>query len=827
MGVQIPSVTPVLQRYSVRGFLRADGRRTCGHGIMQYIAVGSLGRQYLNGRGAVNEYTAIQPISGPIWPVKRTKGRHYSNHPFFTKRAWNVVAEYIKVFSRPGDTVLDPFGGSGVTAIEAVVNRRRGVHIDCLPLANFIAAQTAVAPVNLERLRAAFGRIRDACRHEIQQLYSGRPRAIRIDRIPYWFPRNVPLPSNADAECVHDLFWPRGLYSLSMLLHHIEQVRDRQIRDLLRLAFSATLVKTNKTYSSPPGRLATRGQSGIFQKNRYWIPRKPTELNVWDQFESRFKGVLDCKRDTNDTIGDYYSAETFTTHLASVLDLSKLIREESIDYIYTDPPYGAHIAYFDLATMWHAWLRFDVTEQQRQAEISEGGEIGKSKDEYISELAGAIEQMFRVLRYDRWCSIVFSHKDPAYWDAIVQASQRAGFEYVNTAVQPTRLPSSHKIANPLRVLSGELVLNFRKVKKPRTIAIMGVGSDVVRLIKNTAELAIVRGNGASTDEIYSALIPVLLENGLLAEVKRKLSDVTPLLGEEFDFHDSDERWHIRPDTRIGMFIPLQDRIRFYLLDCLRKADARGELIDFDDIVYEVMPNLINGETPSEQTILKVLRTVAFSPDGRRWKLGSVTTQLPLALDAEYAATPLPVLRSAIGQPEHTEVLYRLARLGRHGGFGVHIGRRERRDQWNAERLSDLSLRSLPPIPDATPHHADTIANIDCLWLDRDGRPRFAFEVETTTPMTTAIERFCSLLTLVPEVAQRACIVAPRSRKRRLDSVLRESPFIGHPMYMENKVVYLYVSDIIEVYDAVATGRLSARDMLPALEGRFAAPRLQS
>jgi len=512
------------------------------------------------------DYGSIAPISAPIVPVKRTKGRHYNNHPFFTKRAYNVVSAYIQNFSRVGDVVLDPFGGSGVTAVEALVLRRRAIHVDCLPLANFIAQQTAVAPVSTARLSNAFDRIRAKCEKYIQSVYAGPADSIDIDRIPYWFPRDVPLPSNADARYVHDLFWPRGLYALAMILQHIMDVSHAETRELLRLAFSAALVKTNKTYSSPPGRLPTRGQSGIFQKNRYWIPTNPTELNVWDQFESRVRGVLACKADTNATIGDFYNEGNFRLYDSSVLQLGDLVAEESVDYIYTDPPYGAHIAYFDLAAMWHAWLGFAISDEVRRSEISEGGDARKSTEEYTRELAQAIGQMFRVLRYDRWFSIVFSHKDPAYWDAIVQASENAGFEYVSTAVQPTRLPSSHKIANPLRVLSGELVLNFRKVERPRTIAIMRLGSDVVRLIKNTAELSIVRGNGATTEDVYNELIPVLLENGLLSDVKKELKDITPLLKEEFDFSRADERWHIRPDTRIGDFIPLNDRIRFYLVD---------------------------------------------------------------------------------------------------------------------------------------------------------------------------------------------------------------------------------------------------------------------
>jgi hypothetical protein len=67
---------------------------------------------------------ATRPLLEEI-PVKKQQAkRHFGVHGYFTKQSWNVVAEYIKNFSKPGDLVLDPFGGSGVTAIEAMMNNR-------------------------------------------------------------------------------------------------------------------------------------------------------------------------------------------------------------------------------------------------------------------------------------------------------------------------------------------------------------------------------------------------------------------------------------------------------------------------------------------------------------------------------------------------------------------------------------------------------------------------------------------------------------------------------------------------------------------------------
>ena len=49
---------------------------------------------------------------------------HYMMHKYWGRKPHNVVSEYIKNYTKEGDTVLDPFMGSGVTVIEsAKLNR--------------------------------------------------------------------------------------------------------------------------------------------------------------------------------------------------------------------------------------------------------------------------------------------------------------------------------------------------------------------------------------------------------------------------------------------------------------------------------------------------------------------------------------------------------------------------------------------------------------------------------------------------------------------------------------------------------------------------------
>jgi len=247
----------------------------------------------------VFDYTQIQPIVGPIEPLKQGAKRHWGSHPYFTRRAWNVVQEYIRTFSQVGDVVLDPFGGSGVTAVEALVLGRKAIHCDINPLANFICQQIAVSPLDIDAFRAAFDEIEYHCKEAINEVYSMADEEVEDLEIRYWYPEGIKLPKNADAKYIEELFTKRQLFSLSLLLHRINQLADSTIKNLMKFTFSATLNKTNLTFSSTHGRSAGRGNSGIMHRYRYWIPPKTLDLNVWEQFEQKFKNTVKVKLETN------------------------------------------------------------------------------------------------------------------------------------------------------------------------------------------------------------------------------------------------------------------------------------------------------------------------------------------------------------------------------------------------------------------------------------------------------------------------------------------------------------------------------------------------
>jgi len=486
-----------------------------------------------------------QTIQERIRPRRQATARHYGVHPYFTRRAWNVVQAYIEKFTQPGDLVMDPFGGSGVTSIEALVLRRRAIHLDINPLANFVTQQIATAPVDLEALSAAYYDVLDRCRPQIEK-WRQKPDTFFNNRpVPYWYPKDASLPANSDVDQVEELFTRRQLFVLSLLLDRISAVRDRILRDQLRFCFSATLAKTNRTFISARSRAPSRGGPSIFSIYRYNVPRKPVELDPWTQFQERFGNLMDCKRETNSLIGSFFSPETCRILHSSATRLPSSIQKESVDYVFTDPPYGGHIAYLDLSTMWNAWLRLPVTKKDRDQEMIEGGDLGHGRDHYLKLLDKSVAEISRVLKPKAWASIVFQHPDSSLHAALLEAARQHGLSYVNTVAQSLDVVwSMHKKKNQMKVLSGELILNFRKTVPSRTDRVQPKARfPLERLVNTSVRKRCTPGRGATTEELFNDVLIHAIETRSLPPEGFTVEDIVTLVAQQgVHFDSTSKRW---------------------------------------------------------------------------------------------------------------------------------------------------------------------------------------------------------------------------------------------------------------------------------------------
>ncbi len=180
----------------------------------------------------------------------------------------------------------------------------------------------------------------------------------------------------------------------------------------------------------------------------------------------------------------------------------------------------------------------------------------------------------------------------------------------------------------LTVFKGELILNFRKMKSNRNV--VGIESNLSpkQYVLNSAELTIVNNEGSATiEQIMEDLIPKLWESGLLGAVSNEVDDINKILKASFDY-DTAGKWTLKKKTRLGCHIPLENRMKFYLMSCLNKAKSENKKLTIDEIIMGVIPYLRNGITPSNQQIITELKKIAKSRDDQIWEL-NISNQLKL------------------------------------------------------------------------------------------------------------------------------------------------------------------------------------------------------
>lgn len=348
-----------------------------------------------------------------IIPPKKDRAR-YKMHKYWAGKPWYVVSEYINHYTKEGEMVLDPFCGSGVVGCEALISRRKVVLNDINPVATFIAENICRSPIDLGKFQEEFEGIKLSVRDVIMDMYklresckvcgnplyakhvvrgpatrgewvvegrcpNGHDRDGRVRRLlsdeekaeiakiesqkpPFWFPkdelpdgREIMRLKNAGITRAHELFTGRNLSALSIIHHEIQKITDCDIRELMFLAFSNTVLHVSKLKSE---------ELRPMSANSYYCMDDWIEENVWQRFENRVYwhwGVYEGKKETNLLIGDYYreahdfremlTDKTFMLLRGPAQNLHT-VPDSSIDYCFTDPPYGGSIQYSELTLLW-------------------------------------------------------------------------------------------------------------------------------------------------------------------------------------------------------------------------------------------------------------------------------------------------------------------------------------------------------------------------------------------------------------------------------------------------------------------------------------------
>lgn len=138
------------------------------------------------------------------------------------------------------------------------------------------------------------------------------------------------------------------------------------------------------------------------------------------------------------------------------------IESESVDYIFTDPPFGANISYSELNFIQESWLKVCT---DNTIEAIENDSLGKSKSFYQDLMTSCFKEYFRVLKAGRWLTVEFSNTSAAVWNSIQQAIQCSGFVIANVAALDKQQGSFKAVTTTTAVKQDLIISCFKPSEK--------------------------------------------------------------------------------------------------------------------------------------------------------------------------------------------------------------------------------------------------------------------------------------------------------------------------------------------------------------------------
>ncbi len=522
----------------------------------------------------------------------------YAMHKYWSKKPHNLVAQYIQRFSERGEIVLDAFCGSGVTVMESVRLDRRAVGIDINPIA-VMSTKMGLEHVDITALKKRFDFLRREVVDEIDKLYytecpqCGNPNAIATHTIwensqpkEIWVAceicktsKGIKVPSEKDRQSalspanvqawyptvelvenyrinaksgmrICDLFTPRALSSLSLLLEKVRQIEDEKVKAVMEFCFSATLPQASNMVFviRRRGRANGNGGNGKAEVGSwvigYWIPSEHFEIHVWRCFENRFRRILRGKQEVNHVMPST-SKECASFHELSHAQqgywvnrgtaASLPIPAENIDYIFTDPPHGNRIPYLELSLIWNAWLGLDV-DWENEIVVSEAKGRKKDARDYQNRLKVAFGELWRVLKPDRYLSVAFNSLDDETWLSLLNTLLAAGFEIVE--ISPLEYSARSVVQDTRRnALKTDFVITCQK-RIPKNLRISFSHSQIQ--LENSIQAYLTdRKNGAETYEIMNCLLIGSIPSGTIFKVSQIIETLETIA------FCSNGRWYLK------------------------------------------------------------------------------------------------------------------------------------------------------------------------------------------------------------------------------------------------------------------------------------------
>ncbi len=279
----------------------------------------------------------------------------------------------------------------------------------------------------------------------------------RISELP--LPKYLPLNSMPDSQmtrvgrmkttntvAIHHMFLPRAAQAMGLLWQKAKEYKDPRTRNFLLFMVEQAIWTMSILNRNRP--------SGFSQVNQYlsgvfYVASQTAECSPWYVLEGKLSRL-------NKTFQSYRPKRVAAITTGSATNLP--IPNESIDYIFTDPPFGENIYYADLNLLVESWhgVRTDALPEAIVDRVRD-----KSVFDYQKLMTESFAEYYRVLKPGRWITIVFSNSRAAVWNSIQVGLQQVGFVVAEVTALDKKQGSFQQVVSP-NAVKQDLVISAYK-----------------------------------------------------------------------------------------------------------------------------------------------------------------------------------------------------------------------------------------------------------------------------------------------------------------------------------------------------------------------------
>lgn len=335
----------------------------------------------------------IDRLSALDWTYSDVVTTYLSHnvHPYPAKFIPQIPHALIETLSEAGETVWDPFGGSGTTALEALLLWRNCVSTDLNPLGTLSGVvKTSILSNSdcdqIENIISYFEEISKTPELLIQW------QEINHKSLEKYIP---------DIPKIDKWFCPNAKLELSYLRQHIvENTYNPLVKHILLLSFSKTVgIVSNQEAET----------------NYRAVNKSLPECHTIKVFIKTLRGVTRKVKDFNSYLAKQGYSQIPTIHFFTrdatsdgLVGEEGLLKDESVDLIITSPPYPKALDYFLYHRFRLFWLGYDPRKLSKH-------DIGAhirfmnpkySYKEYEAEISVALRNCYRALRKGRYAALV-------------------------------------------------------------------------------------------------------------------------------------------------------------------------------------------------------------------------------------------------------------------------------------------------------------------------------------------------------------------------------------------------------------------------------------